>query len=240
MNYAILSAGEGSRLRSEAIMVPKPLIKIGDVPMIERLVSVFSENDAETISIITNNLYPETHEFLKEMQKQKKCGFNIIRKTTPSSAHSFYELIPMIEGKQFCLTTVDTIFDPKEFSAYINEFENNDDIDGLMAVTSYIDDESPLYVETDSEMNINGFHDTDTDKCRYISGGIYCLKPSALSVVKKSRDIGISRMRNLQRELLSNGLRLKAFPFSKILDIDHHSDIIKANEFLEDLKNKTS
>ena len=43
---------------------------------------------------------------------------------------------------------------------------------------------------------------------------------------------GESRMRNFQRALVAEGQRLKAYPFSKVLDIDHVSDIAKAEEFL--------
>jgi hypothetical protein len=41
-------------------------------------------------------------------------------------------------------------------------------------------------------------------------------------------------MRNFQRALLRDGFRLKAWPFSKVLDIDHASDIIKAEVFLKE------
>ena len=41
-------------------------------------------------------------------------------------------------------------------------------------------------------------------------------------------------MRNFQRALVRDGLRLQAFPFSKVLDIDHASDIAKAERFLKD------
>jgi hypothetical protein len=39
-------------------------------------------------------------------------------------------------------------------------------------------------------------------------------------------------MRNFQRALVADGLQLKAYPFSKVLDIDHASDIEKAEAFL--------
>jgi hypothetical protein len=39
-------------------------------------------------------------------------------------------------------------------------------------------------------------------------------------------------MRNFQRALLADGQLLKAWPFSKVLDIDHADDIRKAEEFL--------
>ena len=43
---------------------------------------------------------------------------------------------------------------------------------------------------------------------------------------------GMSRMRNFQRQLVADGLHLGAYPFSKILDVDHASDIRKAEAFL--------
>ena len=43
-------------------------------------------------------------------------------------------------------------------------------------------------------------------------------------------------MRNFQRQLIVDGLRLKAYPFSKILDVDHASDIIKAEAFLNNIE----
>ena len=48
-------------------------------------------------------------------------------------------------------------------------------------------------------------------------------------------------MRNFQRQLVSEGLSLKAYPFSKILDVDHVEDITKAEAFLScEINNKFS
>ena len=44
---------------------------------------------------------------------------------------------------------------------------------------------------------------------------------------------GVSRMRNFQRALVAGGLKLKAYPFSKVLDVDHATDVEKAEQFLE-------
>lgn len=101
----------------------------------------------------------------------------------------------------------------------------------MMAVTDYIDDEKPLYVSTGKDLDITGFHDSATADCRYISGGIYCLSPKAIDTLQRCMDGGMSRMRNFQRQLVADGLKLKAYPFSKILDVDHASDIVKAEAF---------
>jgi NDP-sugar pyrophosphorylase family protein len=134
----------------------------------------------------------------------------------------------MGNGK-FCLTTVDTIFRENEFKEYIQIWENSNS-DGIMAVTDYIDDEKPLYISTDKELTITGFHDEQPQK--YISGGIYSLDEKSFAIIDRCIEEGQSRMRNFQRQLVKEGLKLQAYPFSKILDVDHASDIQKAEEFL--------
>ena len=43
---------------------------------------------------------------------------------------------------------------------------------------------------------------------------------------------GVSRMRNYQRALVDAGLRLRAYPFKKIVDVDHAGDIATAEAFI--------
>ena len=45
-------------------------------------------------------------------------------------------------------------------------------------------------------------------------------------------EAGVSRMRNYQRRLVTDGLKLKAYPFTKIIDVDHAEDIEKAEKFI--------
>lgn len=231
MKFAIISAGEGSRLSQEGSQLPKPLVEINGKAMIDRLVDIFIANGAEQIVIIINNEVQMTKNHLAELKAKSPVPVEVVVKTTPSSMHSFFEISRYLKDDKFCLTTVDTIFGEDEFSKYITEFKSSDK-DGLMAVTDYIDDEKPLYISTDENLKITGFHDTMTEGCKYISGGIYCLTPKAISTLERCIKEGMSRMRNFQRELVADGLDLKAYPFTKILDVDHVSDIAKAEEFL--------
>lgn len=229
MKFAIIAAGEGSRLAQEGVKEPKPLIRLQGIPIIERLVMLFASQGAESINIIINRQQPGTLHLLQELQG--RYPINIVVKDTPSSMHSLHALSHLLRGGKFCLTTVDTIFKEREFTEYIKAFETST-LDGLMAVTDYIDDEKPLYVETDAELDITAFADTPTDCSKYISGGIYGLSDKALDILDRCMADGIERMRNFQRRLVSDGLRLKAYPFGKIIDIDHADEIAKAEKFL--------
>ena len=213
MKFAIISAGEGSRLSQEGVTLPKPLVQLNGVAMIDRLIRIFIRNGADKVVVIINNESPLTKEHLAKLQQETEVPLEVVVKTTPSSMHSFYELSSYLQDDKFCLTTVDTIFREEEFAAFIEAFKRADN-DGYMA------------------LNITGFHDAATSECRYISGGIYCLTPTAIRTLNACMDKGMSRMRNFQRQLVADGLKLKAYPFKKILDVDHAGDIVKAEAFL--------
>lgn len=231
MNYAIIAAGEGSRLQQEGVALPKPLVNLGGTPMIKRLIDIFMECEPESLSIIVNEQMVQVREYLESLTLP--VPFKLVVKSTPSSMHSFYEVSRHFghQGK-FCLTTVDTIFRPEEFREYIKAFSADNSTDGYMAVTSFIDDEKPLYIDVNGSGRITAFRDQPWDGVKYISGGIYGLTPPALEVLRSCIDNGVSRMRNYQRALVEAGLNLHAFPFDKIIDVDHAGDIATAEKFL--------
>lgn len=232
MKFAILAAGEGSRLSGEGLTCPKPLVELNGEKMIDRLVRIFSENDASEIIVIVNQLTDKVEIHLKQLRMRAGLPpIRIVAKTTPGSMHSFFALSPYLRGERFCLTTVDTVFREADFSAYLSAFKEMD-ADGLMAVTDFVDDEKPLYVQTAPETTrITGFFDTPVTPC-LVSGGIYCLSPVALNVLDRCMDAGMVRMRDFQRTLVREGLRLYAYRFPKIMDVDHVDDIAKAEAYL--------
>lgn len=239
MKYAIIAAGNGSRLHQEGVKAPKPLVKINGERLIDRLFRIFCNNQATEIIVICNEQMTDVQEHLADVQQHglngKEVPLRFIVKTTPSSMHSFYEISSLIGKESFVLTTVDTIFREDEFSVYIHEFQKEieDGTQAFMGVTDYIDDEKPLYVSTDEAMNIIGFHDKNTGNCQYISGGIYGLTPETITTLNNCMERGESRMRNFQRALIANGRKTKAYAFTKVLDIDHATDIEKAEEYLK-------
>ena len=68
MDYAIIAAGEGSRLAQEGIKWPKPLVRLNGIPLIDRLINIFLKNNASSIRIIVNEEMTEVHEHLKRLE----------------------------------------------------------------------------------------------------------------------------------------------------------------------------
>ena len=241
MKFAIIAAGDGSRLAQEGVTEPKPLVKVRGERLIDRLIRIFMGNNATEIVIICNEQMSDVASHLKMIQDKGLNGLPVplrfVIKSTPSSMHSFYELRNFLRDDPFILTTVDTIFDESEFHDYVLSFQDKmaQGTDALMGVTDYIDDEKPLYVGVDNVMRINGYYDTPQADSHFISAGIYGLTAPSLDILEACIEKGESRMRNFQRALVAAGLRIEAYPLTKVFDIDHIDDIRKADEGVNSL-----
>ena len=241
MKFAIIAAGDGSRLAQEGVTEPKPLVKVRGERLIDRLIRIFMENNATEIVVICNEQMFDVANHLKMIQAKGLNGLPIplrfVVKSTPSSMHSFYELRDFLRDEPFILTTVDTLFDESEFHDYVLSFQDKiaHGTAALMGVTDYIDDEKPLYVGVDNFMRINGYYDNAQVDSRFISAGIYGLTASSLDILESCIEKGEGRMRNFQRALVEAGLRMEAYPLTKVFDIDHIEDIRKADEGVKNL-----
>lgn len=233
MNFGIIAAGQGSRLVHEGVALPKPLVHIDGQPMIGRLIRIFTECGAESVNIIVNSEMTEVREWLEALRPQLPCPLNLVVKTTPTSMHSFYELSKLMDGRgRFIITTVDTIFRAPDFKRYVDAYRAAaPEVDGMMAVTPFIDDEKPLYVATQDD-RITAFLDQKADGVRLVSGGIYGLSEKAIPVLEDCLERGVGRMRNYQRALIDAGLDIRAFEIDKIVDVDHAGDIETADRFV--------
>ena len=229
MKMAIIGAGEGSRLRQEGVSVSKPLVRINGVPMVERIVRIAARNGIESLHIIIHEAFGEVRDHLDSLDVGIPVSCRLL--STPSSMHTLFALAPDMKSSPFCLSTVDTVFREIEFSRFLEFCNAAQDVQGVLAVSDFIDDENPLCVTLDAQDRITGFHDS-RQGCRFATGGVYFFSPLIFSEMEHALENGISRLRNFLRLLLHRGYVLKAFPFSKMVDVDHLSDIREAERFL--------
>ena len=229
MVFAVIAAGEGSRLKQEGVSVSKPLVPIRGVPMIERLVQLAIQSGASRFCCIINEEAADLKEYLLKRAIPIPC--QMIVKSTPSSMHSLFALAPLLRESPFCLTTADAVFRADEFHRFVAQASTRTDTEGVLAITDYIDDERPLCVEIDDQGRILAFRDSQNE-LRWATGGIYYFAPSIFDVMDQALEQGVSRLRNFLRHLLACGYRLHGYPFSKIIDVDHISDVEAAERFL--------
>jgi NDP-sugar pyrophosphorylase family protein len=225
----IIAAGDGSRLRSEGIASLKPLVPVAGTPLIERLIKSFVDAGIDEIVCIVNEYSLDVKRFVES--KHFPLPITFVVKTTPSSMHSLFALAPFLGETPFLLSTVDAVFHDHELATFVRyAVEKAQSVDGILAVTSFVDDESPLYVQMDAERRIIGF--SKEDPTPWVTGGLYVFNPRIFHEIDRVLDRRIERLRNFLGHILNAGYTLEGFPFSKIIDIDHARDIESAELFL--------
>jgi NDP-sugar pyrophosphorylase family protein len=233
MDLAIIAAGDSSRMFNEGMQIPKPLIKINGIPIIERIIRVAKNNYLNSVKCIVNDKSKYLRDFL--IENDFGIPIKLIVKSTPSSMHSLFALSPLLTDEPFCLTTCDSIFDENEFGDFIRFCKKSQNIDGVLAITDFIDDEKPLYVDLDNDKRILSFKDKDTGQ-KYVTGGIYYFSPKIFQKKEEALNHNMLKLRNYLRLLIQSGYLLYAYTFSKIIDVDHVSDIKIAEEFIKNRK----
>ena len=72
MNFAIIAAGEGSRLAQEGVELPKPLVEIAGRPMIGRLLEIFSQAGGRRIVVCVNEFMKEVKDYLDSFRFESR------------------------------------------------------------------------------------------------------------------------------------------------------------------------
>ncbi len=228
LKAGIIAAGEGRRLRSEGISLPKPLVPVDGVPLIERLLQLFVRHGIREVACIVNEYSPEVKQFVES--RRFGIPVHFVVKTTPSSMHSLFALSPFLNDGRFLLTTVDSIFSENEFDQFLKAGQERTSADGVLAVTKFVDDENPLYVELDGSNRIVSFRKSQSGP--WVTGGLYIFSPRIFRESETVLRQGVERLRNFLGHLLKHGYILEGFPFSKIVDVDHAQDIVTAENLL--------
>ena len=111
-------------------------------------------------------------------------------------------------------------------------------VDMVLAVTPYIDDESPVYVTRTKRggggregVAVQAVSDQPVDPpC--VTGGVYGLSAGARGAAADAVAAGVRKMRGFLKAVLADGGRVAAVEVPRIIDIDRPSDLQTANAWL--------
>lgn len=233
MEYAILAAGQGSRLSKEGVKESKPMIRILGQPMIERLIRLLVSCGAERVHVVTNPAMDDLNEHLAYLRDTEGLPVSFRPIVSDNSFYSLSEAARDIKGK-FIALTVDAIFPLDEFKDYIKAVETMPEGMAVMALTRYVDDESPLYArlaDDESEVIDYRYGGEPFEGTPIVSAGIYGITDKIMDIAQ--RDQYPASTSDFQRILaVGNDIKVVPFVMSKAFDVDHVSDLRSAEQFL--------
>ena len=226
-----MAAGEGSRLAADGVLEPKPLVAIGGIPQIVRLArSLYALGCAPVTCLIREDLSPRLKQLTSDYMDL--ADLQCVPARTPSSLHTLALGLEGAPAEPVFCTMVDTVMRPTDWLRVYDGCRRAllDGAAGAVAVTPYTGGEGSLYVVLDTAGQIRELRDGPLSAL--VTGGVYALAPSAQSVAREARSVGVSRVRNFLRQLLALGFRLDSVQVECIVDLDRASDLRRAAQVL--------
>jgi NDP-mannose synthase len=231
MKAIILAGGKGVRLRPFTYIIPKPLMPIGEVPILNILINQLTKAGFKDIIISTGYKKELIEIFLRELEKNKHIHITYSYEKKPLGTIG---PLSMLKGKvkeDFLLMNGDTLsnIDYADFMNYHKKSGNIATI-GVYKKNIYIDF-GVLKLENDKIVDY-------LEKPNYsypVSMGIYAFKPEILKHVP-SKHFDFPELIKL---LIKKGEKIGVYHFDGYwMDIGRTEDFIEVNNTLEDVYKK--
>lgn len=235
METVILAGGKGTRLAPFTTEVPKPLVMVGDIPVIEILLQRLHLHGVRKVTVAVNHL---SHLITSALGNGSKYGLEIVYsyEKEPLSTVGPIKLIRHLPDN-FLVANGDIITDLDFKTLYDFHLKSK----ALVTVATYkrqvlsdfgvIDVDESGFVSSFREKPVFDFT---------VSAGIYVFSKKALDYIPEGIKYGFD---DLMISLLEQNLPIATFPFDGYwLDIGRIEDYQLANNDIEIIRNllKTS
>lgn len=219
----ILAGGKGTRLKPYTVVLPKPLVPIGEYPILEIIIRQLAFYGFDHVTITVNHLADIIKAFFGDGSKWNiKIDYSLEDK--PLSTMGPLKLINDLP-ENFLIMNGDVLTDLNYTELYNDHISSGN----IFTISSYEREEAIEYgiLESDSENNLCGFK--EKPKYKYsVSMGVYVANKAILNVIPENQFYGFD---HLMLELLkkNNPARIRKFN-GYWMDIGRPSDYMQAIE----------
>ena len=219
MKVGIIAAGRGRRLAQGGIAIPKPLVKVGGCTLVGRALEEAATAGARTGAVITTPVFPQVAEYLKG--NVWPLPIDVLVWDSPNSLESLLALKPYLDTP-FLLLTVDAILAPGALSRFVTQAQAAPAL-GVLGLTSYQEDESPLYVEVGSQGRVISVGQPQVSP--FITAGCYYFHPQVFAYEPRARELRLGALRQFLAMLARDNYPLMGVDVGPAVDVDCPADI---------------
>jgi NDP-sugar pyrophosphorylase family protein len=216
----IIAAGEGSRLREAGFSMPKPLVPVAGVPLIEAVIGNFVAAGVTSLVIIVNEDGRACVDWVRARFPDLDVEF--IVKTTRSSLESFLEVSRRMRGDRALISTVDTWCRPAAFARFVDAARRRPAPASVLAVTPLVADDNPLWVHVAAGGRVR---ELGGRPAALVTAGVYLISEQARAVPPPP---SLGRLREFLAWLVRQGEPVYAETIETVVDVDRASDVALA------------
>jgi len=216
----IIAAGEGSRLRQAGWIVPKPMVPVAGIPLIESAIRNFIAAGITRLSIILNEQERDCAAWVRA--RFPELHLRMIVKTTASSLESFREVTGGAGEGRMLVSTVDAWCRPADFARFVESARRRPREATVLAVTPLVDDEKPLGATLDTEGRVTAL---GVASPALVTAGVYLVSERARRLEPPPR---LGRLREYLAWLLDSGEPMYGEAIETVVDVDRAEDVALA------------
>ena len=234
MHALILAGGEGSRLRADGVATPKAFVEIGGRPLVFRLAETLRSLGCVSITAaVRRRVLDEAAALARDA---RGAGLHVVPCDTPSSLHTLARGLESVPPGPVLCTMVDTVMRAGDWQ---HLFRRGDSLlqhgaDACVAVTSYVDDEKPLWVTRRSDGMVRSF-EAEPVLPALVTGGVYFLSSGIRDLAPRVVSLGVKRMRGFLAWLVEHGYQVATADVERIVDLDRGRDLAQAVTWLGEI-----
>ena len=226
MHAIILAGGKGRRLRPYTTVLPKPLMPLGDMPIIEVVLRQLAAHGFDEVTIAVGYLAELLMAYCGD---GSKFGLRLSysREEQPLGTAGPLALVDGLDDTTLVLNG--DVLTTLDFSALLQQHRSS----GAVATIATHQRQQQInygIIENDAAGQVTAYIEKPTHHYQ-VSMGIYALEPAALRRIPRGQYLDLP---DLVRQLMAEGERVMAYPFDGYwMDIGRHDDYEQAVEEFE-------
>jgi NDP-sugar pyrophosphorylase family protein len=223
----VLAAGEGRRLRRDGYSVPKVMVPVAGVPLIEHVVGNFVAAGVTPISLLVSEEASDGARWVRT--RFPSWDIRVLTKTTRSSLESFQELAREAPTGPALISTVDAWCPVDDFARFVASARRYARDATVLAVTPFVADERPLWITLDGARRVTRIDDSSG---MVVTAGIYLVSEPARRMALEHPG---GRLRDFLRWIVECGEPVYGLSIPVVVDVDRAEDVELAEALAERL-----
>jgi len=230
LEVIIMAGGKGERLRPLTEKTPKPLLKIGEKPILEHNLRRFEKFGVHSIDISTNYLSEKIEEYIENNSDSFNTDISILKENSFMGTIGALALKENYSMDTILVSNSDLLTDVDYEDFYLDFIKSNADM-SVLSIPYHVD--IPYAIMDIKEGFLSEFH----EKPRYTyfsNGGIYLLKRELIDLIPKGEPFSAT---DLMQAVIDHKKEIRTYAHEGYwLDIGRHEDYHQAQEDIKNLQ----
>ena len=203
----IMAGGKGTRLRPYTKILPKPLIPIGDIPIMERIIDRFCGFGMDTYYITVNYRKNMIRSYFNDLTPSYQIHY--VEEDKPLGTAGSIQLIEEEFDKPVFVTNCDILIDADYTDIYKYHVESGNMLTIVTALKNIV---VPYGVINAKEDGVVLSMEEKPKLSYFVNTGMYVVNPEALKLIPEDT---FYHMTDLSDELLRRNERVGMYPISE-------------------------